>query len=210
MVRLPNNMKKAYLFIIFILMLIVTSCSSVDKDVIDGSPFDYYKTYNVNNIDYDIYLPTMVDDVIYYSYETSKTTTDKTTWTINYIYEGKYHVEEESEDKETWISLYNTLVESKDKLEELCGFDVELYGPYDSVEREITLVNSTNGEISYVSLDTYLPIKLHNKNNDEYYIVGVPVLKQFLIKTNTHIQSPKTLELILWEDFLAIPNMKEN
>jgi hypothetical protein len=191
-------------------MVIVTSCSSVNKDILDGSPFDYYKTYNVNDTDYDIYLPSNVHDVMYYTYEISKTTTDKATWTINYIYEGKYHVEEENEDNKTWISLYNTLVESKDKLDELCGFNAELYGPYDSIEREITLVNNTNGEISYVSVDTYLPIKLHNKDIDEYYIVGIPVLKKFLIKTDTHVQSPKTLELILWEDFLAIPNMKEN
>jgi hypothetical protein len=182
----------------------------MENDIIDGNSFDYYKSYNVDDVTYDIYLPSIPNDVIYYTYEVSKTTTDKATWTINYIYEGKYHVKEELESKETWITLYNELVNSKTKLDELCGFEVELYNPYDIIEREITLVNSTKEIISYVSVDYYLPIKLHNKETYEYYLVGIPVKNKFLVKTDTHVESPITLEYIKWEDFLAIPNMKEN
>jgi hypothetical protein len=203
-------MKKLSIVLILIIVLILSSCASVGNDVIDGNAYDYYETYEVENNIYDIYLPQAPEDVIYYSYEVSKTKTDKSTWTINYIYSGKYHVDEERESQEIWISLYNTLASSKDKLEELCCFEIELYNPYDTFEREITLVNNTKNIISYVVVDIYLPIKIHNKSSNEYYIVGVPVNNKFLIKTDTHVQSPKTLEFILWEDFLAIPNMKKN
>jgi hypothetical protein len=198
------------LWLILILLMLMVSCANVDNDIIDGNAYDYYRSYEVEGNQYDIYLPSYPNDVIYHIYEVSKTTTNKSTWTINYIYEGKYHVEEEKEDSETWISLYNSLSESKDKLNELCGFEVELFNPYDSFEREFTLENTLKEIISYVSVDTYLPIKLHNKDYNEYYIVGIPVKTQFLVKTKDSIQSPITLEFVKWEDFLAIPNMKEN
>lgn len=202
-------MKRLYLILILLIMFIV-SCASVDDNILDGNSFDYYNSYEITGIEYDIYLPSNANDVIYYMYEESKTTTDKATWTINYIYEGKYHVEEENESEETWISLYNSLSQSKDKLNELCGFDVELINPYDSLEREFTLENTTKDVISYVSVETYLPIKLHNKNINKYYLIGIPVNTKFLIKVKDSVQSPITLEFIKWEDFLAIPNMKKN
>lgn len=202
-------MKRLYLILILLIMFIV-SCASVDDHILDGNSFDYYNSYEITGIEYDIYLPSNANDVIYYMYEESKTTTDKATWTINYIYEGKYHVEEENESEETWISLYNSLSQSKDKLNELCGFDVELINPYDSLEREFTLENTTKDVISYVSVETYLPIKLHNKNINKYYLIGIPVNTKFLIKVKDSVQSPITLEFIKWEDFLAIPNMKKN
>jgi hypothetical protein len=201
-------MKRLWLILIILVMLIV-SCSNPNQDIIDGSSFDYYKSFEVENKQYDVYLPSNPNDVTYYTYEVSKATTDKSTWTINYIYQGKYHVEEDKEERETWIELYNCLSESKDKLSELCGFEVELYNPYDVVEREFTLENTTKEIISYVSVDTYMSIKVRN-DNGKYYVIGVPVNTKFLVKTKDLVQSPITLEFVKWEDFLAIPNMKEN
>lgn len=208
MVLLPNNMKRLWLILIVLLMFVV-SCGVVDDDVIDGNSFDYYQSYQVDNCVYEIYLPTYPNDLIYYQYDVSKTTSDKITWTINYIYEGKYHVKEEYEDKQTWINLYNSLSEGKEKLDELCGCEVELFNPYEVVEREFTLENPTKESISYVCVDMYLPIKLYNQDIDEYYIVGIPVKTMFLIMANDLVQSPITNEFITWDEFLSIPNMKE-
>ena len=76
MVRLPIKMKKLYLILI-LLAILITSCSPVDKDILDGNSFDYYNTYTFDNKEFDVFLPNNTKDVLYYQYEVSKTTCNK-------------------------------------------------------------------------------------------------------------------------------------
>ncbi len=201
-------MKKFYIIIVFIFILLVSSCSMSGNEEADGAAdgvaFDYFQTYKINDTSYDIYLPFDVASSLYCTHKLGTVNSKSQEWTINFIYEPIYHVDESRETKDVWNGLYNVLFNSKDLLEEKCVFDVMLFDPYSSVELEYILHNDTNQEAAYVIFNTYLPIRLVNKSTRAKLTVGIPVDVDVLLKIDDMVEDPFNDKMISWEDFLAI------
>lgn len=201
-------MKKYYIFIIVLLIMLLTSCAMKDKDIaednIDAISFDYFITYEIEENNYDIYLPTNIESSIYYTNKTGNIKSSSKEWIINFIYEAVYHADENDESKEVWDGLYSNLVNSRDILDEKCNFAVTLFDPYSSVELEYVLHNNTNEEASYVIFTSYLPVRLVNKATQKTSTVGIPVKVDVLLKVKDMIENPFNDEMMSWEDFLAI------
>ena len=201
-------MKKYYIFIIFMLVLLVSSCSSGNEsaadEAVDGIAFDYFVTYEIEGINYDIYFPTDVDSSLYYTNKLGKIYSSSNEWTVNFIYEAEYHLDESKETKEVWIQFYEKISESKDILNQKCKFDVMLFDPYSSVELEYVLHNNTVQESTYVVFVTYLPIRLVNNFTRRTSTIGIPVKLDVLLKIGDMVENPFNDEMMSWEDFLAI------
>ena len=179
-------MKKYYILIILVLISLVTSCNmrgdGMANDAADGQPFDYFTTYEINEINYDIYLPYNIEDAIYYTHEVSNVKSSSDEWIVNFVYEPIYHIEGGSESEEVFNKLYEKLLESKSVLDEKCNFEVMLFDPYESVELEFVLKNQNNKESTYVKFITYLPIKMYNQATRKTLTVGIPVNVDVLLK----------------------------
>ena len=208
-------MKKLYILLVFIFVIIVSSCSAGNKneaaeDAIDGLSFNKFNSnpYTISGVEYDIYFPTNTSEAIYYQYKLGDVKSTSAVWTINFIYMVDYHIDRKWETDETWNSLYSILKDEEIKVEEKCGFDVTLFDPANPmVELEYVLTNETKEEASYVIFYTFLPIRLHNKSQNKTTTVGVPVKVDLLLKTEDKIKNPFKDEMMLWEDFLAIENL---
>jgi hypothetical protein len=202
-------MKKYYLILVFIfILMIVSSCSAQDvgpaDEAVDGLSFDYFATYEIDGTNYEVYLSNEISDSLYYTHVVSDISSKSAYWTVNFMYEAIYHVEDWREDKEIWKQLYNHLLSNQEYLEEKCGFDVLLFDPYESVELEYTLKNETKEEASYVIFNTYLPIRLVNENSGVRITVGIPVNMDLLLKIGDKVEDPFSDKMMSWEDFLAI------
>ena len=101
---------------------------------------------------------------------------------MNFTYEPIYHVDDRLESKEVWSKLYEKLSESENIIEEKCTFDVMLFDPYSSVKLEFVLNNQNNEESTYVTMITYLPIRLYNHLTRKTITVGIPVNVDVLLK----------------------------
>ena len=202
-------MKKLYIFLVFIFIVFVSSCSAMKNEAMDeatdGVSFKPYTSYIINDIEYSIYLPLEFSDAIYYEHELGDVTSMSTDWSINFIYDVNYHVDHEKEDRSVWVSLYENLLTSKSVIEEWCWFVVVLFDPYSDVELEYILHNETNKEASYVVFYTFLPVRLVNNYTKNRYTIGIPINVDVLLKIDDKIENPfDKNEMILWEDFLAI------
>ena len=185
-------MRKCYLFVIVMLLTLISSCSAegdnMANDAGNGEAYDYFATYEINEINYDIFLPYNVESALYYDHEVSNIKSDSDEWIVNFVYEPIYHVNEGAEDKEVWSKLYEKLLESKDVLDEKCNFEVMLFDPYESVELEFVLNNQENTESTYVKFITYLPIQMYNQSTRRTLTVGVPVNVDVLLKVGVMVK----------------------
>ena len=185
-------MRKYYILIILLIISLITSCSSQNGDMADdaagGQPFDLFATYEINETNYDIYLPYNIESVIYYTHEVSNVKSSSDEWVVNFVYEPAYHVDKGVEDEEVLYKLYEKLFESKSVLEEKCNFEVMLFDPYESVELEFVLNNQNNEETTYVKVITYLPIKMYNQTTHKTVTVGVPVNVDVLLKVAVKVK----------------------
>ena len=118
----------------------------------------------------------------------SSVKSDSTEWVVNFVYEPVYHVDEGLESKEVWTKLYEKLLESEAVLEEKCDFDVMLFDPYSSVELEFVLKNQNNEESTYMTLITYLPIRMQNHTTGRTVTVGIPVNVDVLLKVGVTVK----------------------
>lgn len=205
-------MKKIYVILLFICILMVSACGAMEDggmmgDSVDGISFDRYDTYVINEIEYDVYLPRDVEEALYYRFKEGNTTSNSSSWTVNFVYNAEYHVDLSKEDKSTWDELYLKLLDSEEILDEKCGFDVSLFDPNSEVELEYVLENETQVEASYVIFYTYLPLRLLNTKNNVRSTIGIPVKVEVLKKVNGMVENPFNDEMMLWEDFLAIENL---
>lgn len=201
-------MKKIYIFIVFVLIILVSSCnmkeSTLSDDAVDGVAFDYFTTYEIDGKNYDVYIPIDVNKTLYYTNKIGNIKSSSKDWTVNFMYEPVYHGDESLETKEVWNELYNNLLASKALLDEECGFEVMLFDPYSSVELEYSLHNNSGEEASYVIFYTYLPIRLVNKKTQKTTTVGIPVNVDVLLKIGNMVENPFNDEMMSLEDFLAI------
>lgn len=202
-------MKKIYILLIFMFLLFVSSCSAYDgnenmDNAVDGLSFDFFKEYVVENTTYEISLPNNFKDAFYYEHEVGNVKSNSIEWKVNFVYDVNYHVQENKETKDVWNTLYQTLVDSKNILEEKCGFDIQLFDPYSSVELEHSLYNNAEKEAEYVIFYTFLPMRVYNKSTRERYTIGIPVSVNVLLKIDNVVEHPFTGKMISWEDFLAI------
>ena len=103
-------MKKFYLILLILFVLMFASCAAPDngmaEDAADGVSFDYFTTYVINDIEYEVYIPNKFEDAIYYDHKLGDITSNSSEWTINFMYEPNYHVNDRLESKEVWNSLY--------------------------------------------------------------------------------------------------------
>ena len=146
-------------------LLFVSSCSAYDgnenmDNAVDGLSFDFFKEYVVENTTYEISLPNNFKDAFYYEHEVGNVKSNSMEWKVNFVYDVNYHVQENKETKDVWNTLYQSLVDSKNILEEKCGFDIQLFDPYSSVELEYSLYNT-----GYFPVDSDLPSGT-NPDND--------------------------------------------
>lgn len=201
-------MRKIYLLLAMLIMLLLASCSAEGPDYseapADGLAFDYFNSYEIDGTNYDVYLPNDIKSGIYYKYEMGSISSNSVDWTINFRYEAVYHVEESRESKEVWTRLYEHLLVCESDLEEICGFDVMLFDPYNSMEYEYRLHNEEKEEATYVIFNTYLPIRLVNNKTRKTSTIGIPVNMDLLLKVGDNVEDPFTGSMISWEDFLAI------
>ena len=158
------------------------------NDSADGEVFDYFATYEINETNYDIYLPSNIESALYYTHEVSNIKSASTEWVVNFMYEPVYHVNESAESKDVWTELYTNLVESKSVLEEKCDFEVMLFDPYSSVELEFVLNNQNSDESTYMTVVTYLPIRMFNHTVRKTVTVGVPVNVDVMLKVGVMIK----------------------
>ena len=186
-------MKKYYLFIILLILIsVVTSCSVQDGDMAENAgnaqAFDYFTTYEINETNYSIYLPNNIEVSLYYTHEVSNVKSDSSEWIVNFSYEPVYHLDEDQENKDVWSKLYEKLAESENILEEKCNFDVMLFDPYSTVKLEFVLKNQDNEEATYVTLITYLPVRMYNHTTRKTITVGIPVNVDVLLKVGVMVK----------------------
>ena len=66
-------MRKLYLLLVFIVILLVSSCSAESpsdaENAADGLSFDYFTTYEIAGTNFDLYLPSEVELSLYYKNE---------------------------------------------------------------------------------------------------------------------------------------------
>lgn len=201
-------MRKLYLLLVLIVILLVSSCSAEEskdaENAADGLSFNYFKTYEIAGTNYDVYLPSEIELCLYYKNELGNISSQSSDWTVNFIYEATYHLDESREKQEVWSELYRKLLSDESILEEKCGFDVTLFDPYESTVLEYSLHNESKEEATYVIFNTYLPIRLVNNSTRKTSTVGIPIDMKLLLKIGNSVENPFEDGMMSWEDFLAI------
>lgn len=181
-------MKRFCLILLILFVFMIASCGApgngMAEDAADGVSFDYFATYVINDVEYEVYIPNKFEDAIYYDHKLGDITSSSSEWTINFMYEPIYHVNDRVESKEVWKSLYTNLENNKEVLEEKAGFTVKLFAPYEEVEVEYVLHNEVKQEARYVIFYTYLPVRLLNKSRGRTITIGVPINLDVLLKVD--------------------------
>ena len=206
-------MNKKNLIIIFFLFALVAcgsnNAGAIEKDTnyfIDGIAFDYVNTFYLEDEKYDLYMPNNISESLFYLYSESGIKSNCETLTINYSFNNQYIFKNDltSLQKER---LYEILNYSKETIDNATNFISTIYKFDEFVTEETTLTNESNEEISFVILTTYLPLKF--KKDNRMYVISVPLKNQYLLLKNDLIYNPFTLELISYESFKKLHNVKE-
>ena len=206
-------MNKKNLIIIFFLFGLVAcgsnNAGAIEKDTnyfIDGIAFDYVNTFYLEGEKYDLYMPNNISESLFYLYSESGIKSNCETLTINYSFNNQYIFKNDltSLQKER---LYEILNYSKETIDNATNFISTIYKFDEFVTEETTLTNESKEEISFVILTTYLPLKF--KKDNRMYVISVPLKNQYLLLKNDSIYNPFTLELISYENFKKLHNVKE-
>ena len=206
-------MNKKNLIIIFFLFALVAcgsnNAGAIEKDTnyfIDGIAFDYVNTFYLEDEKYDLYMPNNISESLFYLYSESGIKSNCETLTINYSFNNQYIFKNDltSLQKER---LYEIVNYSKETIDNATNFISTIYKFDEFVTEETTLTNESNEEISFVILTTYLPLKF--KKDNRMYVISVPLKNQYLLLKNDSIYNPFTLELISYENFKKLHNVKE-
>ena len=199
---------------VIFLLLLMSSCaagghhSNGNHPNLDGLTFDYFSEFIYEEDNYQILFPQNVDKAIFYMYEELDYKTTNKSWTINYYCEPIYYTD--FDDSLLVNELYSNLVHLMDEIEVLIDDQIELSKPYEMIEKEVTIDNIFNDEISCVFFDKYLPLRLRNTEKNISCSISVPIKRNYLVKSKDKIQNPFNTEIMNWDDFLAIPNIKNN
>lgn len=206
-------MNKKNLIIIFFLFALVAcgsnNAGAIEKDTnyfIDGIAFDYVNTFYLEDEKYDLYMPNNISESLFYLYSESGIKSNCETLTINYSFNNQYIFKNDltSLQKERLCEILNY---SKETIDNATNFISTIYKFDEFVTEETTLTNESNEEISFVILTTYLPLKF--KKDNRMYVISVPLKNQYLLLKNDSIYNPFTLELISYENFKKLHNVKE-
>lgn len=206
-------MNKKNLIIIFFLFALVAcgsnNAGAIEKDTnyfIDGIAFDYVNTFYIEDEEYDFYIPNSINESLFYLYSESGIKSNCETLTINYSFNNQYIFKNDltSLQKER---LYEILNYSKETIDNATNFISTIYKFDEFVTEEAILTNKSKEEISFVILTTYLPLKF--KKDNRMYVISVPLKNQYLLLKNDLIYNPFTLELISYESFKTLHNVKE-
>lgn len=206
-------MNKKNLIIIFFLFALVAcgsnNAGAIEKDTnyfIDGIVFDYVNTFYIEDEEYDFYIPNSINESLFYLYSESGIKSNCETLTINYSFNNQYIFKNDltSLQKER---LYEVLNYSKETIDNATNFISTIYKFDEFVTEEAILTNKSKEEISFVILTTYLPLKF--KKDNRMYVISVPLKNQYLLLKNDLIYNPFTLELISYESFKTLHNVKE-
>ena len=206
-------MNKKNLIIIFFLFALVAcgsnNAGAIEKDTnyfIDGIAFDYVNTFYLEDEEYDFYIPNSINESLFYLYSESGIKSNCETLTINYSFNNQYIFKNDltSLQKER---LYEILNYSKETIDNATNFISTIYKFDEFVTEEAILTNKSKEEISFVILTTYLPLKF--KKDNRMYVISVPLKNQYLLLKNDSIYNPFTLELISYESFKKLHNVKE-
>ena len=185
------------------------NAGAIEKDTnyfIDGIAFDYVNTFYLEDEKYDLYMPNNISESLFYLYSESGIKSNCETLTINYSFNNQYIFKNDltSLQKER---LYEILNYSKKTIDNATNFISTIYKFDEFVTEETTLTNESKEEISFVILTTYLPLKF--KKDNRMYVISVPLKNQYLLLKNDSIYNPFTLELISYENFKKLHNVKE-
>lgn len=206
-------MNKKNLIIIFFLFTLVAcgsnNAGAIEKDTnyfIDGIAFNYVNTFYIEDEEYDFYIPNSINESLFYLYSESGIKSNCETLTINYSFNNQYIFKNDltSLQKER---LYEILNYSKGTIDNATNFISTIYKFDEFVTEEAILTNKSKEEISFVILTTYLPLKF--KKDNRMYVISVPLKNQYLLLKNDLIYNPFTLELISYESFKTLHNVKE-
>ena len=206
-------MNKKNLIIIFFLFALVAcgsnNAGAIEKDTnyfIDGIAFDYVNTFYIEDEEYDFYIPNSINESLFYLYSESGIKSNCETLTVNYSFNNQYIFKNDltSLQKER---LYEILNYSKETIDNATNFISTIYKFDEFVTEEAILTNKSKEEISFVILTTYLPLKF--KKDNRMYVISVPLKNQYLLLKNDLIYNPFTLELISYESFKTLHNVKE-
>lgn len=195
------------------MIIICCSCGGVGNnynDALNGQSFDFFERYDTLDNTYNIYLPTNAKQSLLYFYKESKLTSTAEVWTINYIYENNFIIDDEvKESTEVWDGLYNTLLNCKNQIDEMLGFQTTINENKFKEEREVTLQNINQEEISFVDVYSYLPVRINNENNSNTFTVLIPISNTILLKKDGTIKDMYEDKMITWDEFLKTYEAKE-
>lgn len=207
---------KKYIISLLLLFVFFSSSCSVNKNnetnghpFIDGLVFNQFKNFEHEDTTYQISL-SIDENAPFYTYQEFEYKTRASSWIINYYYESEYIVDSNFNlDDEVILELYELMMDEKNNIENLLGYTIDIYSPFEKYEKEIEINNKFNDEIGCVFFDKYIPIRIKNMNNNKSNTISIPIQRKYLVKYNDMIESPVEDKFIKWEDFLAIPNLKK-
>lgn len=185
------------------------SAATPHEGYVEGIPFDYFLDFNYNGDNYQIAFPVINEEASYFLYQETEYTTSASTWIVNYYYEAPYSVSNAFTDEELLEEVYNSLINKKEDIENLLGYEIDLRNPNVVYEEEVQIDNPFNEEINCVVVDKYFPIRLQNNREHTSYTIALPIQRYYLATFNGQIVSPIDGTIISWEDFLAIPRIKK-
>ena len=206
---------KIKLSLIFLSLLMVSSCGAGDMyneaylPHLDGSTFEEVYSFTYNDKEYSISFPTK--DESYYLYKNSHYTSSCSSWTVNYSLKLEYIYDNNfDEDIKLFDYVYEGLCSQNAVINELLNGQIVIYKNNQTIDIEETLTNSFNEEVSFMYYDRLLPIRLKNKTNFISYSLSIPISRQHLINTSTHIQHPLEDKIITLNEFYSLPKVVEN
>lgn len=211
-------MRKIFMIIMFLLMLLVSSCAAAPGGNMDYEPEvdlspggskeevdEYYSfhVFNMNNTQYRMLLPEDSKAAIRYYYTVRSEVTTLSDPKINMVYKVEYI---KSSDISFDSMFYTLLAEVLPLIQkEIPNATINIDGFKEEVE--FRLSNPDNVEIRAVLIEYYYPIKLVETNTSKMIMVYIPIYKDMLVKKANSIQTIDKSEFISLEEFYSNPRL---
>lgn len=177
------------IIILIISIILFTGCnapvgSNDLSEMLNGMPYSFYKTYQLQNNEYTIYaLDKESIDIlngtivyVYEQYNSSQFKENINTWTINYVTTNQYYIYNRYNTlSDDVINNFNIQIEDILKqYEQKLLIDFELYNNNQEIEKEFTINNLGLYDNIYI-IDMYIPFIIEDVKYNEVYTILIPV-----------------------------------
>lgn len=190
-------------------LLMLTSCGlTVDDNSLlnlDGVNFTPLTSFNLEDVEYDISIP--LTDETFYLYKQGEYTSKCEVWTLNYEYTIYYLIDVDFiEQDKLYDKIYESVNNNLEYINQTLNENITIYKNEQNVIIEESLTNVFKGEVSFMYVDRFLPLRLKNNKNDEVYTVSIPLSRRHLVKNDSHIISPIDDTIIELNMFYQLKN----